>query len=305
MVELNGICHNRTIISGIVGCVLKYDLHSHTNLSDGSLSPIELVMRASVKQVDVLAITDHDSVAGIDLAHREIIDKGYKVHLVPGVEISTKWNGFDIHVVGLCIDRTDTQLLELLTEQRLKRELRAKKIGEKLEKKGLTGVYDLARTMASGDSISRSHFAKAMLELGYINNFDQAFKKYLGKGKSAFVSPDWCDLSQACLAIKNAGGIAVLAHPVRYDLSNKWLRKLIFEFKSAGGEALEVGLVQMNPDQKKFIASLATEHELYSSQGSDFHHVGRWTELGRNLSITEQCKPVWEHPKWNELAISQ
>lgn len=280
---------------------LKIDLHSHTTESDGSLTPSELVMRASVKQVDVLAITDHDSVAGVQAAYDEISSKKLQLDLVAGVEISTKWNGFDIHIVGLCIDIQSKQLNTLLAEQRQKRQERAQKIGEKLEKKGLSGTVALATKLAGGESISRSHFAKALLELGYISNFDQAFKKYLGKGKSAFVTPQWCTIEEACRSIREAGGIAVLAHPVRYDLSNKWLRKLISEFKLAGGDAIEVGLVQMNPDQKKFVAQLAHENDLMSSQGSDFHHIGRWTELGRNLSVTEHCSPVWEHSRWSVL----
>lgn len=280
---------------------MKYDLHCHTTCSDGSLSPCELILRAEVKNVDVLAITDHDSVAAIDVAQQEINKKNYKVQLISGVEISTKWHGFDIHVVGLCIDHSSTELTDFLVSQRDKRRIRAAKIGEKLEKKGLSGVYELACQYAAGESVSRGHFAKAMLALGYVNDFDSAFKKYIGKGKQAFVAPEWCSIQEAVATIKSAGGIAVLAHPVRYDLSNKWLRKLIAEFTIAGGDALEVGLVQMNPDQKLFIASLAKEHGLYSSQGSDFHHESRWTELGRNLSLTEQCKPVWEHPSWRLL----
>lgn len=189
-------------------------------------------------------------------------------------------------------------MCDFLKSQQDKRRIRATKIGEKLEKKGLAGVYKLACEYAAGESVSRSHFAKAMLTLGYVQNFDSAFKKYLGKGKQAYVTPDWCTIEEAVEMIKSAGGISVIAHPVRYDLSNKWLRKLIHQFTSAGGDALEVGLVQMNPDQKKFIASLAKEHNLYSSQGSDFHHESRWTELGRNLSLTDTCKPVWTHERW-------
>lgn len=280
---------------------MKYDLHSHTTCSDGSLTPSELVLRADVKNVDVLAITDHDSVAAIEVAQSEILQKNYGLKLVSGVEISTKWHGFDIHIVGLCIDHQSNELRAFLEKQREKRRSRALKIGEKLEKKGLNGVYELACEYAAGESVSRSHFAKAMLHLGYVSNFDNAFKKYLGKGKQAYVAPDWCEIEEAVHIIKSSGGISAIAHPVRYDLSNKWLRKLITQFAAAGGDALEVGLVQMNPDQKKFIASLAQEHNLYSSQGSDFHHESRWTELGRNLSLTESCKPVWTHQRWRLL----
>ncbi len=218
--------------------------------------------------------------------------------MVNGVEISTKWHGFEIHIVGLCIDLENDTLNNAITEQKQQRSLRAVKIGEKLAKKGYPEALDIAHSLAQGDSISRTHFAKALLQLGAVSTFDQAFKKYLGKGKGAYVTPEWMDVDQAVSLIDAAGGISVIAHPIRYDLSNKWLRKLVEEFANAGGDALEVGLTQMSKDQRAFISGLAKEHALFSSLGSDFHSPTRWTELGRGLVLTEQCKPVWTHTKW-------
>jgi predicted metal-dependent phosphoesterase TrpH len=171
-------------------------------------------------------------------------------------------------------------------------------MSEKLAKKGFENVYQDARAMALGKCVSRTHFAIVLLQRGVIPNFDAAFKKYIGKGKPAYVSANWMDIETAVNIIHQAGGIAVIAHPIRYDMSNKWLAKLVAEFAQYGGDALEVGLTQLSPNQRTHIAGLANQHELYSSQGSDFHAPARWTDLGKSLYLTEQCKPVWEHPKW-------
>ena len=275
-----------------------YDLHSHTTTSDGSLTPVELITRADVRQVGVLAITDHDTVDGLAEAQKEITDKNLKLQLVNGVEISTKWHGFEIHIVGLCIDPNDEVLQSCLDTRLHHREIRAQAMSDKLAKKGFEDVYKDAREMAIGKCVSRTHFAKVLLQRGIVSNFDAAFKKYLGKGKSAYVSPNWMDIETAVKIIHRAGGIAVIAHPIRYDMSNKWLAKLVDEFAEHGGDALEVGLTQISPNQRTHISGLANKYDLYSSQGSDFHAPARWTDLGKSLYLTEQCKPVWQHPKW-------
>lgn len=277
---------------------VTYDLHSHTLCSDGSLSPEELITRAEIKQVDVLAITDHDTLDGLVTAKRFIESQQSKLKLVNGVEISTKWHGFEIHIVGLCIDINDPILIDCLVTQIKHRELRAQSMSDKLAKMGIEGVLEDAKKLAGGKAVSRTHFAKVLLNRGLVGHFDAAFKKYLGKGKRAYVSPHWMDIESAVKIIKAAGGIAVLAHPIRYDMSNKWLAKLVDEFASYQGDALEVGLNQVSPNQRTHVSGLAAKHQLYSSQGSDFHGPGRWTELGRNLKLTDSCKPIWHHPKW-------
>jgi len=300
MVEQSPLWHNALMkIETNLNPNTKYDLHSHTTCSDGVLTPEELVFRASNKQVDVLAITDHDCIDGIARAKQEINDKNYAVKIINGVEISTKWHGFEIHIVGLCIDTKNGNLVSSLKQQQEQRNGRALKIAAKLAKKGIQNTFELAKEYAGDGVISRTHFAKALIKLGAVASFEQAFKKYLGKGKGAYVTPEWMEVEDAVRLIKEAEGLSVIAHPIRYDLSNKWLRKLVAEFASAGGDALEVGLTQMSPDQRKFISSLATEHDLYSSQGSDFHGPTRWTELGRGLHLSETCRPVWTHDNWN------
>ncbi len=275
-----------------------YDLHSHTTASDGSLTPSELVMRADIKQIDVLAITDHDTLGGLAEAQSAIEQNNLKVKLSNGVEISTKWHGYEIHIVGLGVDTKDEVLQSCLEIQLKHRDLRAKAISEKLSKKGIEGVFEQANKLAKGQAVSRTHFAKVLLERGIVSNFDAAFKKYLGKGKSAYVSPNWMDIDSAIKAIHRAEGLAVLAHPIRYDMSNKWMTKLITEFAALGGDGIEVGLSQMSQNQRDHLSRLADTYGLYCSQGSDFHSPAKWTELGKNLRLTEKCKPIWQHPKW-------
>ena len=275
-----------------------YDLHSHTTASDGSLTPTELMIRADIKQIGVLAITDHDTVSGLAEAEEAIAQNNLNVQLAKGVEISTKWHGYEIHVVGLGVDTQDEVLLSCLQTQLKHRDIRAKAISEKLRKKGIEDVFEEANSIAKGQAVSRTHFAKVLLNRGVVSNFDQAFKKYLGKGKSAYVSPNWMDIESAVKAIHRAGGLAVLAHPIRYDMSNKWMTKLITEFADWGGDGIEVGLSQMSQNQREHLSRLAGLYDLYCSQGSDFHSPAKWTELGKNLRLTEKCRPIWQHPKW-------
>ena len=275
-----------------------YDLHSHTTASDGSLTPTELVLRADIRQIGVLAITDHDTLAGLAEAERAIAEHKLSLQLQKGVEISTKWHGYEIHILGLGVDDKDEVLNRCLATQLIHRDLRAKAISEKLHKKGIEGVFEQASQIAKGQAVSRTHFAKVLLERGIVSNFDAAFKKYLGKGKSAYVSPNWMDIESAIKAIHRADGLAVLAHPIRYDMSNKWMTKLIEEFAGLGGDGLEVGLSQMSVNQREHLSRLANMYDLYSSQGSDFHSPAKWTELGRNLKLSDKCRPIWQHPKW-------
>ena len=275
-----------------------YDLHSHTTASDGSLTPEELVLRADIKQINVLAITDHDTTGGLLEAKNHIVENNLNVGLVNGVEISTKWHGYEIHILGLCIDPSDQMLNDCLDIQLKHRVIRAKAMSEKLAKLGFDNVYEQANQLAKGQAVSRTHFAKVLLNIGAVSNFDAAFKKYLGKGKKAYVSPTWMDIESAIKIIHSSGGIPVLAHPIRYDMSNKWMTKLIEEFTELGGEGIEVGLTQMSPNQRDHLSRLANLNGLYSSQGSDFHSPAKWIELGRNLRLTEKCKPIWQHPKW-------
>jgi len=273
---------------------LRVDLHSHTRCSDGALSPEALIDRAVNFQLDVLAITDHDTTGAIAMARDYIQDKQLPLTLVSGIEISTAWHGFEIHIVGLNIDTEAQPLQALITEQQKARELRATTMGEKLAKCGFPGVYEQAKILAGKGSLTRAHFAKVLYQQGHVSTLQSAFDKYIGKGKRAYVKPTWCEIKEAVEVIHSAGGVAVMAHPVRYDLSAKWLRRLIVQFKEEGGDALEIVLPQMSPDQRRQMLTYCLEYDLYASMGSDFHYPTKWSDLGRNLTLPENCRPVWQ-----------
>ncbi len=272
----------------------RVDLHSHTTCSDGGLSPDVLLERAINFQIDVLAITDHDTVAAIDLAEKYILDKDLPIRLIRGIEISTAWHGFEIHIVGLNIDHNSDALLTLIESQQQKREQRAVSMGEKLEKCGVKGAYEQAKALANGGTITRAHFGRAIQNQLQLSNMQAAFDKYIGKGQRAYVNPNWCSIKEAVDVIHQAGGTAVMAHPIRYDLSAKWLRRLIVQFKADLGDGLEIILPQMNNDQRKLMLNYCHEYDLHASMGSDFHFPSRWSELGRNLTMPETAKPIWQ-----------
>jgi hypothetical protein len=273
---------------------LRVDLHSHTKCSDGALSPIELINRAVNFQIDVLAITDHDTVAALDIANQYIKKQNIALTLINGIEISTAWQGFDIHIVGLNINKDHPSLVKLIKSQQIARQQRATLIGEKLQKCGFDGVYEQAKERAGKGSITRAHFAKVMLERGIVSTQQKAFDKYLGKGNRAFVKPNWCSIEEAVAIIHQAGGTAVMAHPIRYDLTAKWLRRLIVDFKNAQGDALETVLPQMNNEQRQRMLNYCLEYDLYASLGSDFHYPSKWSDLGRKLNLPDNSKPVWQ-----------
>lgn len=274
---------------------LKVDLHSHTKCSDGVLTPQELIDRASNFQVNVLAITDHDSVSALHIAQKHISQNNIPLTLVRGIEISCAWESFEIHIVGLNIDPTNNVLNNLIQEQQQAREVRATRMGEKLTKCGFSNIYDAAKALAGEGTITRAHFAKVLLHQGHVNHMQAAFDKYIGRGKRAFVKPQWCNIAQAVNAIHTAGGVAVIAHPVRYDMSTKWLRRLVVDFKTAGGDGLEIVLPQMSNDQRQLMLNFCLEYELSASAGSDFHAPSKWSDLGRNLTLPEGVKPIWQH----------
>ncbi|MBW3140277.1 RNase RNM [Ferrimonas balearica] len=274
---------------------MKIDLHCHTTASDGTLTPTELVTRAALQQVTILAITDHDTVAGLGEASEVAAQKG--IRLISGVEISTRWHGFEIHIVGLNFDPQHPAMVALLDSQQRNREARAVAIGDKLAKRRIEGAYEAARAMAGEGVVGRGHFARVLVNRGIVRQPQAAFDKYLGKGQSAYVPTQWCSIEQAVAAIHQAGGVSVLAHPGKYSLSNKWLRKLLGEFQAAGGMAMEALGSQQSPDQRRFLLSLAEEHQMLISAGSDFHQPGRWIELGRGLQRPDM-PGVWHHLGW-------
>ncbi|MFC4699025.1 PHP domain-containing protein [Glaciecola siphonariae] len=277
---------------------MKIDLHSHTNYSDGALRPEELVMRAQQMQLDVLAITDHDTLGGLQEARDYAKVNVPKLNIISGVEISTSWHGFEIHVLGLNVDEHCPKLLSALETQQAKREQRSIQILEKLQKAGVDINIEDVRRLTTG-VVSRGHFAQVLVRKGVCSHPQQAFTQYLGKGKKAYVSPGWTDIQSAVSWIKDAKGQAVLAHPYHYDMTTKWLRRLLLEFKAAGGEGLEVQHPNLAKAKHDLMVSLANEYALLGSAGSDFHAPSRWTELGKRLHLPDTIKPVWHN--WDML----
>lgn len=272
---------------------MKIDLHSHTYYSDGQLSPKELIDRAHNMQVNVLAITDHDTVNGIDEALDYQSAQKRDMQILPGVEISTSWHNFDIHILGLNVDYKNPLFLERLEQQSQERDRRAQQMSDKLAKVGIENVLADAKLLAGVGQLTRAHFARVLIQRNVAKDFDAVFKKYLGKGKKAHVKPKWISIQEAVAWIQEAGGKAVLAHPGHYDMTTKWLKRLVAEFAVAGGDGMEVVHSHLTPERKKLLEDIAAEHNLQASSGSDFHFPNRWTELGKNLTLPQQLMPIW------------
>lgn len=270
------------------------DLHTHSRCSDGALAPAELVRKAAEAGVNVLALTDHDSVAGVAEAAAAAEPLGLR--LLPGLELSTMWRGHSVHVVGLGVDVAHASLVEGLARQADARGERGRRIAERLEKLRLPGAWEGALALAGGvpNRVSRTHFSQWLHAGGHVSSLQGAFDKYLGAGKPADVPMPWMELPEAVALIRAAGGTAVLAHPGRYPLTRTKLRLLIDAFRAAGGEAMEVATATEKPDMVRYLGQLAVAAGLDASQGSDFHgpHMP-WIHLGRFPGLPAGCTPVW------------
>ncbi|RJX69540.1 PHP domain-containing protein [Vibrio sinensis] len=273
---------------------MRIDLHSHTTASDGRLSSEELIERAMGFDLDVLAITDHDTIDGLAAAHQYVKDNQIAMKIINGIEISTVWQNKDIHIVGLNIDPTAPQLTQLIQQQKEHRKGRAQLIAQRLEKATREGVLEEVQLLAGDAPITRAHFAKWLVENGFAKNMQQVFKKFLTRNNPGYVPPTWCSMQDAVSAIHAAGGRAVLAHPGRYDLTAKWIKRLLTAFVEAGGDAMEVAQPQQAQQERRNLADYAIQYKLLASQGSDFHYPSPWMELGRNLWLPSGVEPVWK-----------
>jgi len=269
------------------------DLHSHTTASDGQLTPTELVNRAENRQVHLLAITDHDSIDGLAEAQQAISDCDFKLTLINGIEVTTNWLNHEIHVVGVNIDPASPSLIALITAQKEKRIERAIEMGRRLAKANIEGAYEGAKALAGEGNITRAHFARYLVEKGVAPTFQKVFDKYLSRGNTGYVPHNWVDIDIAINVILEAGGQAILAHPNHYSLSNKWMRKLFTEFKALGGDAMEVAMGQQSPQMRLQLEMWSNEYDLLASQGSDFHFVGPWRDVGKSLFLSERAIPIW------------
>ena len=270
----------------------KVDLHTHTLASDGALSPADLVARAAVRGVNILAVTDHDTCSGLNEAAKAADE--LSIMLINGIELSTVWKGIGIHIVGLDMDPLHVSMLAATEHQTRSRNQRAIEIGEKLEKRNMPGVHQRASAIAGTAQIGRPHFAKAMVAMDYVSSEQDAFEKYLGAGKVGDVKCHWPSLEQVINWILDAGGVAVLAHPGKYGMTWTKLRTFLDEFVDLGGEAMEVSYGAENPDRLFELTKMAQRYKLMASVGSDFHSPRySWTEVGKYPPIRGVYDPLW------------
>lgn len=272
---------------------LNADLHCHSTVSDGWLTPSEVVQRAAANGVTLLALTDHDEVGGLDEAQVTAQELGVK--LVPGVEISVTFLGETIHIVGLGIDHHNPQLLDGLHQVRSGRDLRAVRMSEALDAIGIHGVLEGARRFAHNPAlVGRAHFARQMVASGLMPDVNTVFRHYLARGKPGYVEHTWAMLEDAVSWIRTAGGVAVIAHPARYRLSGHDIESLFDRFVDCGGEAVEVVSGAHTEAEMLKFASVARRRGLLASRASDFHgeHESP-VDLGRCDPLPPDLTPVW------------
>jgi len=268
------------------------DLHLHSTASDGMLEPAALVAYVAARGVTLMALTDHDTVAGIDAASAAAHRHG--IAFVAGVEISADWRGRAIHVIGLGVDPACPALVRALSAQRALRESRAEAMATRLDAAGAPGSRALTAIRAAGSLPTRTHFAREFVAQGVVKDPGAAFERWLGRGKPGHVRCAWPALAEATAWITVAGGKAVIAHPMRYPLSAGARRDLCGEFRRAGGAGVEVVTGGGSPAHREQAISLAVRTGLEGSVGSDFHDPAvPWNPPGRLAKLPGSIRPVW------------
>ena len=271
---------------------MNVDLHCHSTASDGALSPREVVRRAAAGGVELLALTDHDQLSGLEEARQAAHEEG--IGFVDGVEISVSWRGMTVHVVGLGVDARHHALNGGLERVRSGRIERAREMARQLEDAGIAGSFEGAMALADNPAmVSRTHFARYLAQCGRVATTKEAFRHYLVPGKPGYVPHGWARLADALRWIVDAGGRAVLAHPGRYRLSGGAMADLLGEFRAAGGGAIEVVTGSHAPDQYALFGALALQYGLAASRGSDFHGPEEGAELGGLPELDRRLRPVW------------
>lgn len=276
--------------------MIKYDLHSHTKYSDGSLSAQALIELAIERGITHLAITDHDTVqAHLQLTENNNIYATEKIKIIKGIELSSQWNNMGVHIVGLNIDIHSTAITAAVKHQTQLRIERVKTIAKKLLQRGFPDITQGAMILAGDGQVGRPHIAQHMVDEGLVSSVGQAFNKYLGAGKVGDISSVWPDLECVVEWINAAGGVAVLAHPSRYKMTRTKRRRLMADFSDAGGQAIEVCAGNQMPGVAEEMAAVCDEFGFHASVGSDFHNPDyKWVKLGQYPSLPKACRPVWE-----------
>jgi predicted metal-dependent phosphoesterase TrpH len=275
----------------------QIDLHCHSTISDGALSPQDLVAHAAKSGVKVLALTDHDDVSGLQAARKAAPEHG--ISFINGVEISVTWKRRTLHIVGLKIDSENSDLKTALDKVRIGRDERAQEMAAGLAKIGIHGAYEGAVAIANQSILTRSHFAQFLVQSGHAKDVRTVFKKFLVKGKPGFVEHQWMTLEEAVSLINASGGSSVIAHPGRYDLGTINMLLLMHEFRSLGGAAIEVVTGSHTPPQFQQFAKIAHKFSLKCSIGSDYHGPGlSYMAMGSVPELPAGCVPVWDD--WEE-----
>ena len=274
------------------------DLHMHSTASDGALAPAELMARAATAGIDLVALTDHDGIDGLAEAQAAAAQLG--MSWVSGVELSAQWQGHTVHVLGYGFDVQSPALLEALAGVRDGRWQRAEQIAARLAAKRMPGALEgaLAIQRATGSDLgsppARPHFADWMVQAGYVRDRAEAFRKWLGAGKLGDIKQHWPELSEAVQQLRDADGIAVLAHPWHYGFTRSRLRRLLRDFAEVGGRGIEVSNGKQSPEHVAVLARMSIEFGFLASCGSDFHHPDApWMALGAMTPLPDSCSPLW------------
>ncbi|MCQ4324601.1 phosphatase [Stutzerimonas stutzeri] len=274
------------------------DLHCHSTASDGVLAPAKLVERAHGRGIELLALTDHDTVDGLDEARAAAQALGMR--LVNGIELSCLWSGATIHVLGYGFASDAPALQRAIADLHDGRWRRAELIAQRLEAKGMPGALQGARAIQqalgdSGNAPARPHFAEFLVRAGHVRDRAEAFRKWLGSGKLGDVKQHWPSLEQTLATLHEAGAWISLAHPWQYAFTRSKRRRLVVDFARAGGHALEVVNGMQPLEQVGGLSILAREFGLMATVGSDFHAPGDWSELGLYRTLPEDLSPLWRH----------
>lgn len=279
--------------------MFNIDLHCHSNVSDGLLPPGEVIARAVANGVHVLALTDHDTTAGLNAARAAADAAG--IGFVPGVEISVTWGSQTVHIVGLRIDPDHPRLAAGLAEIRYGRIERARRMGEDLARVGIEGAYlGACGYAANKEMVGRTHFARWLVEQGHAPDIRTAFRRFLTRGNPGYVEHQWTSLENAVGWIRAAGGMAVIAHPGRYAFNAREMHLLLDAFRALGGEGIEVITGSHHPSEYGKWADLARAFGLKASRGADFHAPGEGIDIGRLPALPHYCQPVWQG--WADVA---
>ena len=267
------------------------DFHTHSHFSDGVLPPAQLVERARGRGVSLMALTDHDTTAG--LAEARAACEVAAIRFVPGVELSATWRGQTIHIVGLAVDERHAGLQAHMAGVLERRQSRLREMGERLEKRARLPGRELAEIASGCAAPTRLHLARLLVERGFARDTQAAFDRYLNRNTPGHVPAEWPTFDAAMTVLRDNGAVAVLAHPHRYRASAGQLRELTAAFAQAGGKALEASMAGMSPNDADRIASLCRRFSLHASMGSDFHDPAvPWNPLGRWLKLQAGLEPV-------------